>query len=144
MSNLPVPYKFKIILVEDDEFYNTILTRQLKKHTAELALMNGYNFEINSYIHSEDCVRNLSTDTDIAILDYYLDDNSTATKIIDIIQEKCDRCKIVIISQFKNFKTYYQTLNHSGAYHFIFKDKYALANCCSVVSDIIKENGSGT
>lgn len=131
--------QFKIVVLEDNEFYNTILTRHLKNHINESEVGQEANVDIESYTNANDCVRNLKSDTDIAIVDYYLGDNKNALDILKTIKEKCDHCKVIIISQFKNLKTYYQTLNE-GAYHFIFKDRNALAKSCSTVEDIINES----
>jgi len=135
--------QFKIVVLEDNEFYNTMLTRQLKKFTDELGIERGYDFEIDSYTNAHDCIRNLKSETDIAILDYYLGESMNALEILQKIKEKCSHCKVIIISQFRNIKTYYQTLNQ-GAYHFIFKDGNALSNSCMVVGDIVKESDVDT
>lgn len=130
--------QFKIIVLEDNEFYNTILTRQIKNHTSGMELGNDFSFDIESYTNANDCLRNLKSDTDIAIVDYYLGDSKNALDILKAIKAKCNNCKVIIISQFKNIKTYYQTLNE-GAYHFIFKDRNALSKSCFAVEDIINE-----
>lgn len=137
MKNLKRYYK--IVVLEDNEFYNTLLTRKLKQFTEELSLELNCVFEIDSYTNANDCIRNLKTETDIAILDYYLGESKNALDILEKIKSKCAHCKIIIISQFENIKTSYQTLNQ-GAYHFILKDKKALANSCMVVGDIVKES----
>lgn len=131
--------QFKIVVLEDNEFYNTILTKHLKNHINELKLGKEVSFDIESYTNANDCVRNLKPDTDIAIVDYYLGENKNALDILKAIKEKCDHCKVIIISQFRNLKTYYQTLNE-GAYHFIFKDRSALWKSSSTVEDIINES----
>lgn len=131
--------QFKIVVLEDNEFYNTILTKHLKNFINELELGKEMSFDVESYTNANDCIRNLKPDTDIAIVDYYLGDNKNALDILKTIKEKCDHCKVIIISQFKNLKTYYQTLNE-GAYHFIFKDRNALSKSCLTVEDIINES----
>lgn len=131
--------QFKIVVLEDNEFYNTILTKHLKNYINELELGKEMSFDVESYTNANDCIRNLKPETDIAIVDYYLGDNKNALDILKTIKEKCDHCKVIIISQFKNLKTYYQTLNE-GAYHFIFKDRNALSKSCLTVEDIINES----
>lgn len=130
--------QFKIVVLEDNEFYNTILTRQLKNYTNEMETAKGCTFDFESYTNPGDCIRNLKPDTDIAIIDYYLGESKNAMDILKVIREKCKDCKVVIISQFKNIKTYYETLNN-GAYHFIYKDRQALAKSCYVIEDIISD-----
>jgi len=131
--------QFKIIVLEDNEFYNNILTRQVKNYTEKLALAKGYSFNIDSYTNAKDCLRNLKADTDIAIVDYYLGQSINALDILKEIKNKCEHCKVIIISQYKNLKTYYQTLNE-GAYHFIFKDRDALSRSCIIIEDIVNES----
>ncbi len=130
--------QFKIVVLEDNEFYNTMLTHRLKNYTNEMQLNKGCSFNIESYTSVGDCIRNLKPDTDIAIIDYYLGESKNALDMLKLIKEKCINCKVIIISQFKNIKTYYQTLNQ-GAYHFIFKDYNALTKSCYVIEDIINE-----
>ena len=131
--------QFKIVVLEDNEFYNNILTRQLKSYTDEMPAGKGCSFDFESYTNANDCMRNLKPDTDIAIIDYYLGESKNAMDILKVIREQCKNCKVIIISQFKNIKTYYETLNN-GAYHFIFKDNQALAKSCYVIEDIINED----
>lgn len=130
---------FKIVVLDDNEFYNNMLTRQLKRFTEDLASERGCSFEINSYTSAYDCLRNLKEETDIAILDYYLGDSMNALKMLEAIKEKCRHCKVIVISQIRNAKTCYQTLDQ-GAYHFILKDRQAFFNSCSVVENIVKES----
>lgn len=131
--------QFKIVVLEDNEFYNTILTRHLKNYINEMDVDKDVTIDIESYTNANDCIRNLKSDTDIAIVDYYLGENKNALDILKTIKKKCDHCKVIIISQFKNLKTYYQTLNE-GAYHFIFKDRNALSKSCFAVEDILNES----
>lgn len=130
--------QFKIVVLEDNEFYNNLLTKQLKNYTEEMALDKDCSFEIESYTNANDCLRNFKSDTDIAIIDYYLGESKNGSDILKAIKEKCSTCKVIVISQFQNIKTYYQTLNE-GAYHFIFKDRDALAKSCIVIEDIVNE-----
>ena len=130
--------QFKIVILEDSDFYNKILMRQLQSYTSEIALDKGYNFDIQSYTSVTDCLRNLKPDTDIAIVDFYLGENKNALDVLKIIKKTCPDCQVIIISQAKNIKTYYQTISE-GACHFIYKDNEALAKCCFIVEDLINE-----
>jgi response regulator of citrate/malate metabolism len=138
MSLKKLKKQFKIVVLEDNEFYNNILSGYLKKYTDEMSYKKDFCFDIESYTTSQDCLRNLKPNTDIAIIDYYLGESTNGLNILNLIKEKCMNCKVIIISQFRNIKTYYQTLNE-GAYHFIFKDKDALAKSGFVIEDIIND-----
>lgn len=130
--------EFKIVVLEDNDFYNNLLTRQLENYTWEITHDKGYVFDINSYTNATDCLKNLKPDTDIAFVDYYLGENKNALDVLKIIKQKSPKCKVVVISREKNMKTSYQTLNE-GAYTFIYKDQGALIESCYLVDEIIKE-----
>jgi len=132
------PRTFKIIVLEDSDFYNNLLTRQLQNYISEMAIDKGFDFDIQSYTNVNDCLRNLRPDTDIAIVDYYLNDSKNALDILKVIKEKCDDCKVLIISKSRNIKTSDETITE-GASHFIYKDQYALAQSCVIVEEIINE-----
>lgn len=129
--------QFKIVILEDNDFYNHLLTRQLQNYTDAIAEDKGYEFDIQSYTNPSDCIRNLKPDTDVAILDYYLGD-SNGLDMLRVIKDKAPDCRVVIISQVKNMKTSFETLNE-GAFTFIYKDRDALVQSCHLVEDIVNE-----
>jgi DNA-binding NtrC family response regulator len=130
--------QFKIIVLEDNDFYNKMLTRQLQHYTGEMELDKGYKFDIQSYTSVSDCVRNLKPDVDIAIVDFYLGESKNALDVLKIIKQNCTNCKVIIISRSKEVENYYHPFTE-GAYHFIYKDSEALINCCHIVEDIVNE-----
>jgi len=127
---------FKIIVLEDSEFFNDLLTKQLEQYTASLAMDKNCLFDIQSFTSSNDCLRNLKNDTDIAFVDYYLGNGITGSDVLKKIKEKCWDCKVVIISQVKNVKTTGVAISE-GAMDFIFKDINALPKSCFIVEDIV-------
>jgi DNA-binding NtrC family response regulator len=131
-------HHFKIVVLEDSDFYNNLLTRQLENYTGALAVDKDCTFDIQSYTNVNDCMRNLSPETDIAFVDYYLSDNKNALDILKKIKQKCQDCKVVIISQVKNIKTSLQTLKE-GASDFITKDRFALTKSCYLVEDLVNQ-----
>jgi DNA-binding NtrC family response regulator len=131
-------HHFKIVVLEDSEFYNNILSRKLDNYISSIASDKNYSFEIQSYTNSNDCLHNLNPDTDIAFVDYYLGDSKNALYILKKIKQKCHNCKVVVISQSKNEMTSLQTISE-GAVDFISKDHDALARSCYIAEDIINE-----
>lgn len=127
---------FRIVVVEDSEFFNKMLTRQLENFTDVLAMDLGCHFEIQSYTSPGDCLRNLKDDVDIAFVDYYLGNGITGADILTKIKQRCRNCKVVIISQIKNIRTTALTLAQ-GAVEFIFKDNSALPRACFFVEDLV-------
>lgn len=129
---------FKIVILEDNDFYNNLLTRQLQNYTDAIAEDKGYEFEIQSFTNASDCIRNLKPDTDVAIVDYYLGESKNALDIIKVVKQKCPGCKVIVISQVKNMKTSFETVNE-GAMTFIYKDRDALMQSCVLVEEILNE-----
>ncbi len=132
---------FKIIILEDSETYNDILTKQLEHFTAMLAMERNCRFEIQSYTSPNDFLRNLKNDTDIAFVDYYLGNGITGLEILKKIKEKCWDCKVIIISQARNIKTTVLSVTE-GVADFIFKDNHALSKSCFILEEIINASHS--
>lgn len=130
--------QFKIVVLEDNDFYNNLLTRQLENYTGEIAHDKGYGFDISSFTNATDFIKNFKQDTDIAFIDYYLGESKNGMDVLKIIKQKSPGCKVVIISRENNMKTSFQTLNE-GAYTFICKDQNALMESCHLVEEVIND-----
>jgi DNA-binding NarL/FixJ family response regulator len=125
-----------IAILEDNEFYNRVLSRQLDNYVSWISAGDDFSFKINSYIHSEDFLKNLDPETDIAIIDYYLNDRTTGAHVLKEIKKSCPSCKVLIISKHKNIFTT-EKIFMDGASEFIYKDPAALAKVCQFVEDVI-------
>lgn len=130
--------KFNIVILEDSEFYNQLLTRQLENYTDALALDHNCKFEIQSYTRANDCLKNLRPDTHVAFVDFHLG-SVTALDLIGEIKNKCYGCKIIVMSLQRNIKTAFETINE-GAAEFIHKDVYAMARSCFIIEDLVEES----
>ncbi|MEO6304000.1 MAG: response regulator [Bacteroidia bacterium] len=129
---------FNVVVLEDSDFYNNVLTRQLQNYTDIIAFDKNFSFDIQSYTNVNDCLRNLKAETDIAFIDYYLSNSINALDVMKKIQQRCSDCKIIILSQIRNIKTSLQTINE-GASDFISKDRFALARCCYILEEVINQ-----
>jgi DNA-binding NtrC family response regulator len=127
---------FRILVLEDNEIFNDLLSKQLEQYTSSLAMHKSCLFDIQSFTSSSDCLRNLKNDTDIAFVDYYLENGVTGSDILKKIKEKCWDCKVIIISRVKSSKTSITAISE-GAMDFIFKDINALPKSCFIVEDIV-------
>lgn len=130
---------FKIVVVEDDEFYNNLLTKYIKRYISQIALLRGFTFELKSYLTFGDCDRNLDPDTDIMITDYYLNDGYNALDMLDSVKRKAYLCKVVVLSQIQSINTAICTLLE-GASEFIYKDKKAPEKSSYIIEDIISHH----
>lgn len=137
-NNKPPIQKFKIAILEDNMFYNRLLKKQLDDYFENLGVLTNCVFSIKSYTNTNDFVNNLTEGTDVALLDFYLEDGETALKVMEKIKEKSPECKIIIISGIKNVHSYYKTF-WLGAVDFITKDRTAPLRSCRLIESIFSE-----
>lgn len=129
----------RIVVLDDSDFYNRLLTRQLQSYTRTIAKATDYHFDIESYAHADDCIRNLKSDTDIAFVDYYLGNGVTAQDVIREISRNCNHCKVVVVSKSRNVFTEGKSLDQ-GASAFLYKlDKYTLQRSCFFVDELVQD-----
>ncbi|MGZ3901717.1 MAG: response regulator, partial [Bacteroidia bacterium] len=103
-----------------------------------LGVLTNCVFSIKSYTNTHDFINNLSPDTDVALLDFYLGEGETALKVMEQIKEKSKTCKVIIISGIKNIHSYYKTF-WLGAVDFIAKDRTAPLRSCRLIESIFAE-----
>lgn len=130
--------KFKIAILEDNLFYNRLLKKQMDDYFENLGVLTNCVFSIKSFTNTTDFIENLSENTDVALLDFYLQEGETALKVMDRIRKKTSDCKIIIISGVKNIQSYYKTF-WSGAVDFISKDPTAPVRTCRIIESIFSE-----
>jgi DNA-binding NtrC family response regulator len=128
----------RIAVVEDNEYYNHLLTSGLKVHLASLPYASMIHFEINSYTNAHDALVNITKNTDIVFLDYYLGDMFTGLDILRKIKKVNPHCKVVMLSQVKNLQTSLIPLLE-GASDFVFKDAMAISKSCQTASQLIDQ-----
>jgi len=131
----------KIVVVEDNEFFNKALTKKIKQHTELLGEQYGVDFTINSYVNSEDFIMNLRNDIDIVFTDFYLGQGVSAQYILKRVKLYCDHSEVVVISQSRNDRTSKMSLK-MGAKKFIYKDEEALKKACFYLTNYMNLNWS--
>lgn len=132
---------FKIVILEDDDFYNRILTHYLRKNLEDLGLLKGFTVRIFSYTSYRDCCLNIQEDTDILFSDYYLNDGFSASLLIEEMHKKGIACKIIIMSRLQNIQTSIAPVLN-GAVEFIQKNKMALKRCLDISEAILIERSA--
>jgi DNA-binding NtrC family response regulator len=128
--------RVKIMIIEDNEFFNQLLTTRLKNYIYPIADDQSFDLEVSSYTDPKDALKSITDDIDIVFLDYYLGDSVTGMEIMKSIKKKCDSCNVIIISQVKSLQTSLVTLLE-GASEFILKDKNAITKSCYVAEEMI-------
>ena len=127
---------YNIVVVEDNEFYNTLLTKQLDFCAKKYEASDDINYQITSYTSVKDCMRNLRADTNVAFLDYYLGDGFTALDVLKEIKIKSPDCKVVVFSRIENEEITKEIIAN-GALEFLAKNKNAFVLSSRILEDII-------
>jgi FixJ family two-component response regulator len=130
--------KFKIAILEDNMFYNRLLKKQLDDYFENLGVLTNCVFSIKSFTNTTDFINNFSESTDVALLDFYLEDGETALKVMEQIKEKSKDCNVIIISGIKIIHSYYKTF-WLGAVDFVNKDRTAPLRTCRLIESIFAE-----
>jgi two-component system response regulator AtoC len=128
--------KIKIAIIDDNSFYNQLLSTRLKSYLYPIGQDMNFELEIQSFIDPYDSIRKLDPDTDIVFLDYYLGPQVTGSMVMNQIKKQCENCNIIVISQVKSLQTSLVTLLE-GASEFILKDKNAFTKSCYVTEEMI-------
>lgn len=94
--------KIKVVIVEDDLYYNKVLTKYVKT-VFNSCLLHKDDFEIRSYLNAHECIENLEDDTNIMILDYYLINENekeelSGADVLKEVKKHCPQCKVIVIS----------------------------------------------
>ena len=129
---------FKIVILDDNDFYNQVLSRFLTHNLKKLGIIKGFTVDIFSFTTYLDCSKNIDNSVDILFTDYYLSDGYNASHIINFINDKLLKCKIIVVSQIQNLQTSVFTAL-AGACEFIKKDNKTLYECHSIAETIISE-----
>lgn len=130
--------EIRIVVLEDSEFYNSVLTRTLQNYLEPLSEGKGFRYDIQSYTSVKDFIRNLKEDTDIVFMDYYLGDGVTAPEVISWVKRRCDHAKVIVVSQSSNIAVSQKSYSE-GAVEFISKSKDSLSRACYIMEEIINE-----
>lgn len=117
--------KIKIVVVEDDLYYNRILSKYIES-LCQSGRYPGLKFQIKSYLTAEDCLRDLDRDMNIMILDYYLtrEDVPNALTGEDVLQEvkkHAPDCKVIMCSSQRNLIRISRLLD-KGIYDYVDKN----------------------
>ncbi len=136
MKNYP---HFKIVILEDNDFYNKLMSKYIKTYIARCALLKRFTFELASFTTYTDCARNFHNDVNIILTDYFLNDGYSALSILELVKKRGIDCKVIVLSQIQDITTSICTLLE-GAYEFIPKNKAALEKSGHMIEDIISQS----
>ena len=129
----------KVLIIEDDIYYAAILEKNLKNHmTRDEA---GLSYDVKIFQQAEQALQHLEKDTDIVIMDYYLENDNgeiplSGLNLLESIRAYNPNCKTVVISASSDPELPMQ-LFEKGIYEFIHKDRDATGKLFTVLRKII-------
>lgn len=115
-----------IFVVEDDNFYNSVLTTYLK--TKE--------FEVHSFLSGEECIAKASLNPNIVLLDFLLT-GIDGLETMRRMRPVCPNTEFIILSGQTDIKVVLNAL-HEGAYDYIIKDTHAKENALNKIDQIVR------
>ncbi len=133
---------FNVLVVEDDEYYNNLLSEVLKQRMLLKKEKWDFNFTLRSFTDAGECINKIKSgdfvhSDSIAFIDYYLGNGINGTHIIKILKEQLFNTTIVLISQSKSVRGKV----YPGIYDFfVLKDKSAPALCCLCLDQYLDNN----
>ncbi len=105
-SMKPKKQIIKVVLVEDDPYYN----RLLNKYVQTICGGSFYPellFEIKSFLSAHECIEQLEDDLNILVLDYFLfnkeeEDVLSGIDVLKAVKKHSPDCKIIVVSALKS------------------------------------------
>lgn len=131
----------RISILEDNIYYNKLLTEQLKQHINDVAKRKKVKVDIDCFSNYSDFLSNFNSETSVAFVDYFLDDNKTGLDVLRKIKSTCFNCKVIVLSDTKNIWDMYMCLLE-GASGIIIKDDNAFSLCNYIVDEQIKHKSA--
>jgi DNA-binding NtrC family response regulator len=124
--------KIKIFLVDDDALFLKSL---------EIDFLQHGDFAIETFATGERCIKNLSHNPDVIILDYLLDgiDKSAMNgiKVLDKIKAYNPEIPVVILSQQDKIEVAVNCMHHK-AFDYVVKSETAFLRLQKIISTIFR------
>src|SRR6187402_515444 len=119
---------FKIVVVEDNEWYSKLLVHSLSLNP---------DVEVVSFSSGKEFLANLNESIDVVTLDYRLPDMN-GDELLVKIKEFDENIEVIIVSEQENIETAVELLK-SGAYDYIVKAKDIRDRLLNAVNHIRKK-----
>lgn len=131
--------KIQIVVLEDNIYYNRILTQTIENKLSKMVSSErNIEYQINSFLSYQDFLFNFQPETSIAFVDFYLENQKTGLDALRLIKKNCLNCKVVVLSDSKNFWNMYFCLTQ-GASGIIIKDDNMDSLCGYLIEEQIKK-----
>lgn len=129
----------RIIVLEDNEFYNKILSKQLSVRATKIEHEIACEIEILCFTSTRDFFSNLENlaSLDLAFVDFNLDDAISGLEVMKLILQQFPNCKVVIFSKTHNNSI--ENINiTSGALEFLKKDRHTIDRLQEIFEHVIR------
>ncbi len=124
--------KIKIFLVDDDAVYLKLL---------EIEFLHHGDFDIETYATGELCLKNLSRNPDVIILDYYLDDihkkAMNGIETLDKIKAINENIPVVMLSSQDKIDIAISCMHH-GAFDYVVKSETVFIRLQKIITAIFE------
>jgi len=132
----------KIVIVEDDRFFNKSLEKYIETVCNSKAYAD-FDFEIKTYLNAQDCIKTLDKDTEIMFLDYYLinmkeREMMNGADVLQRVKELCTDCKVIMVSNLKNIQMAVELMRR-GVYEFVNKNKNSFDRIGEVLQRLLSK-----
>jgi DNA-binding NtrC family response regulator len=118
--------KQTVFIVEDDSFYNSVLSTYLK--------IKGRN--VFSFLSGEECLEKKDIVPDVILLDYILP-GMDGLEVMRKMKPKYPKTEFIILSGQTDIKVVLDAM-HEGAYDYIIKDTHAKENALNKIDQIAR------
>mgnify|MGYP001220176782 CR=1 FL=1 len=120
-----------VLVVEDNEYYNSLLSRTLQKSGNILQMKHDCRVQIHSFTNAAECIRmiksgELENNDIIAFVDYYIGNGITGGHIVRLLKNHNADTQVLLMSQSKAIGEREKNGQHD---FFILKDGFAPAIC---------------
>ncbi len=120
----------KIFVVDDDSMLTEALEDYLTRKIAH---------KVHSFHTGEDCLKNLSEEPDVIILDYYLNsvhkDAANGMEILETIKKNYPGIHVIMLSSQERYGIAIQTLQ-KGAEQYVIKDENAFEKIAQMINEL--------
>jgi CheY-like chemotaxis protein len=134
-------HEFVIFVVEDDPFYNSILSNHLQNLENNPEYQN-FQLVIKSFFSASECLDQMELQPDVVLLDYFLDESGHPLKglyLLNTLKEKSPESKIVLMSQQQAMLASVEFLQGGGAYDYVVKDTSSLLKISQLIEGILHQ-----
>lgn len=125
--------KIKLFLVDDDAVYLKSL---------EIQFLDALQFEVQTFATGELCIKNLSENPDVIILDFHLDgidENAmNGLKTLDIIKSINSEIPIIMLSSQDKIEVAVKCIQHN-AFDYVVKSETAFLRLKKIITIIFLE-----